>query len=138
MSNLREYINNETLIKDEIYKNFEYSLTCNICQDIMIDPMMCMNCQAVYCQKCIEDWLKKSNSCTNRCKNINFKKSILSQNFLSKLKFICKNCEKVLDYDDVKQHSLTKCKNDSKIKLLKASEIMDESMPNVNSKKKIY
>jgi hypothetical protein len=54
------------------------------------------------------------------------------------LKFICKNCEKVLDYDDVKQHSLTKCKNDSKIKLLKASEIMDESMPNVNSKKKIY
>ena len=134
MANLRDYINNETVIKDEIYKNFEYSLTCSICSDIMIDPMMCMNCQAVYCKSCIDNWSKKSAHCTNRCENTNYKKSILSQNFLSKLKFICRNCEKVLNYDDVKAHSLIKCNNDAKINLLLASQEEDKTMDIVNSK----
>ena len=50
MANLRDYINDKTVIKDEIYKNFEYSVTCSICSEIMINPMMCMNCQTVYCK----------------------------------------------------------------------------------------
>ena len=35
MSKLREYINNNTVIKDEIYKQFESSLCCSICLDII-------------------------------------------------------------------------------------------------------
>ena len=134
MSNLRDYINYQTVIKDEIFKNFEYSLTCSICSDIMINPMMCMNCQAVFCKSCIDDWSKKSAHCTNRCQNTNYKKSILSQNFLSKLKFICRNCEKVINYDDVKEHSLIKCFNDTQIHLLLASKENNNTTDTVNSK----
>ena len=109
MSNLRDYINDKTVIKDEIYKNFEYSVTCSICSEIMINPMMCMNCQTVYCKSCIDNWSKKSAYCTNRCKNTNYKKSILSQTFLSKLKF-------------------------SQINLLRASQEINNAMDTVNSK----
>ena len=137
MSNLREYINNETLIKDEIFKNFEFSVSCSICTEILINPMMCMNCQAVFCKSCIDEWSKKSAHCTNRCENTNYQKSILSQNILSKLKFICKKCEKVINYDDVKDHSLIKCYNDTKINLLLASQEENKTMDTVNSKHKI-
>lgn len=134
MANLRDYINDKTVIKDEIYKNFEYSVTCSICSEIMINPMMCMNCQTVYCKSCIDNWSKKSAYCTNRCKNTNYKKSILSQIFLSKLKFICQNCEKVINYDDMQAHSLIKCQNDSQINLLRASQEINNAMDTVNSK----
>ena len=137
MSNLRKFINSETLIKDEIYKNYEYSLCCAICSDILIEPTFCMNCQTVYCKTCIDDWTKKSNSCTNRCENPKFEKSILQQEILSKLKFICQSCDEVINYDDVKQHSLIKCTNESKLKLLRRSQTIDKH-ESVKSKYNIY
>ena len=128
MSNLREYINESTVIKDEIYKQFESSICCVICQDIMIEPMMCMNCQAQYCKSCQENWSKKSKSCTNRCINTKYEKSILAQGLLSKLQFICKKCEKVIDYEDMKEHILSKCENDFQLKVLTEAQnnIKDE------------
>jgi hypothetical protein len=53
------------------------------------------------------------------------------------LKFICKKCEKVINYDDVKDHSLIKCYNDTKINLLLASQEENKTMDTVNSKHKI-
>ena len=50
---------------------------------------MCMNCQNVYCKKCIDDWSKKDKRCPNRCDNPNYKRSIEKSNTLSKLKFKC-------------------------------------------------
>ena len=126
MSNLREYINETTVIKDEIYKQFESSICCVICQEVMIDPMICMNCQAQYCKSCQENWSKKSKCCTNRCINTKYEKSILAQGLLNKLKFICKKCEKVIDYEDMKEHILTNCENDSQLKVLKEAEKNNE------------
>ena len=136
MSNLREYINDKTLIKDEIFKNFEFSVSCSICTEILINPMMCMKCQAVFCKSCIDTWSKKSADCPNRCENTNYKQSILSQNILSKLKFICPKCEKVINYDDIKDHSLIKCYNEAKITLLLESQENNKTTDTVNSKHK--
>lgn len=133
MSYLRKYINEKTVIKDEIYQQFETSICCVICTDIIIDPMMCMNCQAQYCKECIENWKKKATQCTNRCKNANYKKSLLAQGLLSKLKFICIKCEKIIDYDDMKNHSLINCENEDKLKILRESTIKDSSMEVVKS-----
>ncbi len=101
---IREYINEENVIKDEIYNNFESSLTCSICTEIIIEPTMCMNCQNVYCKKCIDDWSKKSAKCPNRCQNTSYNKSVSISEMLSKLKFICKKCDNILNYDDMKKH----------------------------------
>ena len=126
MSDLRKYINEKTLIKDEIYKQFESSVCCAICQDIIIEPVMCMNCQALYCKSCQEKMSKTSTICTNRCPNAIYEKSILAQGLLSKLKFKCENCEEIIDYDDIKKHSLTKCKNTSRLRVLSESSIEDD------------
>ena len=71
MDDIREYINEKNVMKDEIYNAFEASVTCSICSDILIEPMMCMNCQIVNCKKCKEDWISKSHICPNKCKNPN-------------------------------------------------------------------
>ena len=73
---------------------------------------MCMNCQAQYCKSCQENWSKKSKSCTNRCTNTKYEKSILAQGLLSKLQFICKKCE-----NDFQLKVLTEAQNNIKDEL---------------------
>ena len=45
----RELIINIVIIGD-IFKLFDESVTCLICKNILINPVMCMNCQNVYCK----------------------------------------------------------------------------------------
>ena len=134
MSKLREYINNNSVIKDEIYKQFESSLSCSICLDIMIDPVMCMNCEAKFCKTCQEDWSQRNNTCPNRCKNPKYEKSMIAQGLLSRLKFICYKCEEVIDYEDIKNHSKINCENNTKLRVLTESRLdVDDNMEKVKS-----
>ena len=73
---METYINEETIVKNEIYDAFKDDINCPICRDILIEPQMCMNCQNVYCRKCIEEWSKRNNKCPNRCDNPNYKRSL--------------------------------------------------------------
>ena len=113
MDNIRDYINENNVIKDEFYTRFDNSLTCSICSEIFIEPTMCMNCQNVYCKKCIESWLQKSSTCPNRCQSTKFDKSLSTIEMLSKLKFICDKCDSIISYDDMKNHSLSNCKKNN-------------------------
>ena len=134
MSKLREYINNNTVIKDEIYKQFESSLCCSICLDIMIDPVMCMNCQAKFCKSCQEDWSKRNDTCTNRCVNPKYEKSLIAQGLLSRLKFICNKCEEFIDYNDIKQHTTINCENNTKLRVLTESNLdIEDNLEKVKS-----
>ena len=102
---MEKYINDNTIVKNDLYSVFQDLISCPICSNILINPLMCMNCQNVYCKKCIDEWSKKDNKCPNRCENPNFKKSIEKNNILSKLKFKCNKCEKEILYDDVQKHA---------------------------------
>lgn len=133
MEKMRNYINCENVIKDEIYQTLENSVNCPICTDIIIEPTMCMSCQNVYCQACINDWLQKSKTCPNRCKNTNFNKSLSISELLSKLKFICSKCDEVINYNDMTKHSLLDCKREKEEKLKKEKTIQ-KSKNEKNSK----
>ena len=50
MSGLIDYV-----IKDEFFNSIKEEVTCSICLDIKIDPIMCTKCQNSYCANCI--WL---------------------------------------------------------------------------------
>ena len=52
-------INDYNLIKDEII--------CEICQGILIKQKQCEICESIFCEKCINSWLAKNNSCPKRC-----------------------------------------------------------------------
>ena len=136
MAQIRDYINDETVIKDEIYKQFELSIACCICNEILIEPMMFMNCQVLCCKKCEEKWSQKKNTCPQNCPNAQYIESSNSQKLLSKLKFVCKNCEEVFNYDEMQKHSTTNCENKSQMKILREYSMKEKHMGSVNSKYK--
>ena len=101
---MEEYINNDTCFHNDIYEVFKDAIKCPLCHNIFINPMMCMKCQNVYCQKCIDDFAKKSEKCPEGCEEPDYKKSIIKCDILSKLQFICKFCKSQIFYNDVQNH----------------------------------
>ena len=99
-----EFINEDTIVKDDVYKNFKESLTCPLCLHILMDPVMCSNCQIAFCKKCIEDFSKKNDKCPNYCANPNYKNSIGKNEILSELKVKCENCNSIISYNNAKDH----------------------------------
>ena len=86
---MEDFIRQDTVIEDTIFSVFKDSVICPLCSNILINPVMCMNCQSAYCKKCIDEWSEKDKKCPNKCENPNYKKSIEKINILSKLKFKC-------------------------------------------------
>ena len=58
---MEAYINNKTLVDNQLNNALKSSVICPLCENILINPIMCMSCQNVYCKKCIEAWNKKDN-----------------------------------------------------------------------------
>ena len=81
MSNLRKFINSDTLIKDEIYKNYEYSLCCAICSDILIESTICMYCQTLFCKTVLMIGLKRVIHAQIDVKILNLKKAYYKKKF---------------------------------------------------------
>ena len=105
-----KYVNEDTIIKNETFESFQELIICPICECIMIEPVMCLNCQNNYCKKCIEDWKKKSTSCPNRCENPIYKNVIGKNRLISKFKFKCiKGCGEEILFDDIQKHYSSNC-----------------------------
>jgi hypothetical protein len=107
---MEEYINEDTIIEDEIYNIFKDTVTCPLCLGILLNPVICMKCQNVFCKKCADDWSKKDSKCPNRCVEPNYQISVGKNDILSKLKFKCKKCSNTVYYDDMKKHIDSNCK----------------------------
>ena len=134
---MENYINEDTIIEDDIYSNFKDSVICGICSNILIKPIMCMNCQNAYCQKCINDWSKRDNRCPYHCENPSYKKSIEKSNILSKLKFKCDKCDGEILYDNVKKHSeICKSEKVQKINIARLKKLDRNEVKGINDKEK--
>ena len=99
---METYINNKTLIEDDINKILKSSATCQLCENILINPIMCMNCQKVYCKKCIDNPINEDKKCS--CDNPKYQKAISKIEILSKFKFICVGCGEGIPYDEAQKH----------------------------------
>ena len=138
---MEKYINDDLVIKNEMYNAFKDSIKCPICLKILINPMMCMNCQNVYCKNCIEKWKEKNNECPLGCQNPNYQKSLEKNNILSKLKFKCVNCEGEIEYNNVEKHPES-CKGKKTIKKIPKEEVQKlnakKDIEYITSKKNIF
>ena len=56
---MEEYVNEDTIVKNETYELLKDNIICPICLCLMIEPVMCLKCQNTFCKKCIESWQKK-------------------------------------------------------------------------------
>ena len=57
---------NRALNKDQFSMMIKKSLTCALCKNMLIDPVIC-KCQNVYCKACIDEWSKNNKKCPNNC-----------------------------------------------------------------------
>ena len=124
---MEEYLKKENIVKDEVYKALKDSVICPICEELMIIPMECSNCQNLYCEKCIEKWKKKGGGYPNKCTNSEFKKVIEKKRMISKIKFKCiKGCGAEVLFNDIKNHYDSQCfKKKKTMKLMKKNEVSE-------------
>ncbi len=81
---------------------------CEICQNIIISPKKCSECEKLFCGKCIESWLLKNNEnkCT-RCRKdfelreIGFNEKCLLNNMIVECPF---NCGEKFLYEKLEHH----------------------------------
>lgn len=130
-----KYINEDTIIKNETFNSFPELIICQICQCIMIEPVMCMNCQNYYCKNCFEKWKNKSGICPNRCKNPVYKNVIEKNRLITKMKFKCiKGCGAEILFDDIKNHYNSNCLENINAENINEDEDENENEDNYKPK----
>jgi hypothetical protein len=137
---MEQYINDDTIIKDAQYEVFKDLIYCQICECLMIEPVMCFNCQNNFCKKCINDWKSRNaNSCPNRCENPIYRDVIGKNRLISKFKFKCiKGCGAEIPFEDINNHYKSNCienkKNDSNATVQKNETKREKSSITILSK----
>ena len=108
---METYINIDTIVQNDIYKMFQSSVICPLCKNIYIKPMLCINCQKVYCKRCIDNWSKNEKKCPNDCEDPQYNNCITKNDILSKLKFYCVECYDEIEYNNAEDHHNSCCPN---------------------------
>ena len=102
----KPYIDDDCIIKDETFLEIKSLITCDICKKILKDPVMCSNCQKVFCKACIDE----RGECTKTgCLGNRLEKSVDKSVMLGLIKYCCKNCKEVVKYNDVEKHLQAGC-----------------------------
>jgi hypothetical protein len=107
---MEEYVNNKTLVEEEISLAFKPLSICPLCESILIKPLMCMKCQKAFCKKCIDKYKENNSKCPNGCNSPDFQNCIGKNEILSKLKFKCLECGEKIPYDEAEKHHNYDCK----------------------------
>ena len=116
---MEEYINNDTIIESDVFNFLKPQITCPLCNNIFIDPVMCMGCQKNYCKKCFDNPINKNKKCSCDC-NPKYQESKAKNELLSPIIFTCVGCGKEIRYDEAQKHHDSCCPG-------KTSKIMDKS-----------
>lgn len=99
--------------KKELPKN-NSDYTCSICLNLVNSPQICSSCENMFCEICIEEWLKKSCLCSF-CR-AEFKTSQLPRiirNSLEVIEIKCptNSCEEPILLKNLKEHINERCTN---------------------------
>ena len=103
------------IINKNYYENLKDQLICPICYNFLFNPLMCNNCEKVFCKPCIDQLVSSNMCCPNRCpKNKDALRQVnrYIKDNLDGLKFRCRyGCEiPMLSYDS----HIKKCHDDHK------------------------
>ncbi len=90
------------------FESLVEELICPICQCLVIKPVMCKTCEKPFCKHCITQWLKKKNTCPNRCKYKEGELTRILKNLLNKVKLKCPNnelgCGETIIFENFEKH----------------------------------
>lgn len=126
---MEEYIKEKYIVKNEVYEALKESVTCSICMNLMINPMVCPKCQNKMCKPCLDKWKAKGGKCPNGCDS-EFQKVIEKNNLITKIKFKCiKGCGEEILFNDLQKHYSSNC-------MKKMKRISTEKLLKLPKKKK--
>ena len=135
---MEKYINEDTIVKNELYDLFKDNIKCSNCSRLMIEPSICLGCQNTFCKKCIEECkTTSSGSCPNKCENSTINDVIGKNKFITKFKFKCiKGCGEEISYDNIQNHYNTDClSKKKKIRPITGKEAANyKNIPHISSK----
>lgn len=91
------------------YSSVVEELICPICSSLVLDAVACKKCEKPFCKFCIHTWLKKKNSCPNRCTTfVETELPRLLRNMINKIKAKCiyhkLGCNEVILYENYIKH----------------------------------
>ena len=120
---MEKFINEETIIKNEIYESLKKNIYCSLCNLLMIDSFECSYCYYVFCKICFE-FSKKENGNCPFCKKPFKNENIQRNSCITKMKFKCiKGCGIEILFNDIENHYNTDCLSKKvKIKILEGKE----------------
>jgi len=100
----------------QYYGPMEKELTCIICGGILVDPILCSECENPFCSDCINEWIKKNNQCVMKCKAPFKSKAIqrMTRNIMDKVLIACKICNEEISLNNYPKH-YKNCELDNKI-----------------------
>ena len=100
------------------FKDFVDDISCGICLNIVLDPICCGLCSALFCKRCISQWINinkekfnNKNSCPNGGEFQEQKLNIHTMKLLSKVKVRCSNvgCPVITNYENYFKHLDKEC-----------------------------
>ena len=131
-----EYINKDTIIKNETFDLFKDLILCKKCNNLLIEPSMCTNCLNQYCQNCINKKKSKERKCPN-CEKSNFNEINENNRLIKKFKFKCiKGCGEELLFDEINNHYKNNCLTNKKKKVRKLEMLTKEQVAKIKKKTK--
>lgn len=106
-----EYFTDDSVVKNETYNSLINFIKCPLCLKIYNNPMICQNCEKVYCKKCIED---NDNKCPSNCIESNIKICNSKNELLSNIQYKCNNCSEIVFKNNINDHLKLNCKHKDK------------------------
>ena len=101
----RPIITIDEMINSTSYKLNAKQYKCRLCKHILLNPMMCSQCESVFCRNCIFPYVLKYNTCPFGCDNFDLNNADYAHdNEFSKFEIICKICENVFPITTYQTH----------------------------------
>jgi len=109
------HINDDIVINKSYYDPMAKELICSICKGLLIDPVLCTECEHPFCSSCIGEWTKKNNQCIMKCKGTFKSKPIprMIKNIMEKVLLKCNFCNGEISLMDYPIH-ITSCEDNNK------------------------
>ena len=113
--NLQEQASAASMI-DRVHNKEQMQLiidqfVCMIHQDLVLEPVECEKCEAIFCKACIDTWITefRKDTCPNCKKEIRTKEiSRKFKNLLGSIRLDCHNkdkgCNETIPYEKIEQH----------------------------------
>ena len=106
--NTKTGVSKERVINSDKIIVIEDLIKCSICLEILAKPYECETCGTLFCEDCINDWVRIKLSCPMKCSNFKLTKAkINTRKMLNLIQLTCINyphCTYVAEYWNIFEH----------------------------------